>query len=213
MAVSQTEPLTALSRSKGFSVRYVHFEKSGGKMVQLFSKYWWTFFARGVVAFLSGLIILSWAGSSLGLLVLSFGIFALLQGILSVIPGLSKLGGRIYFLLIEGVVGILAGVLTFLGPGIGRMLWPDIATMTLLFFIAFWALLTGVAELIWSFRLPGEIKEKWVITLSGLVCLLLGLILLFRSEAGAAGNASVIGLSGIVLGLLWLFVGLRVRKR
>lgn len=182
-------------------------------MVQLLSKYWWSFIARGVVAVLSGLIILSWAGSSLGLLVLSFGIFALLQGILSVIPGLSKHGGRIYFLLIEGVVGILAGVLTFLGPGIGRMLWPEITTMTLLFFIAFWALLTGVAELIGSFRLPGEIKEKWVVTLSGLVCLLLGLILLFRSEPGATENASVIGLSGIVLGLLWLFVGLKARKQ
>jgi uncharacterized membrane protein HdeD (DUF308 family) len=55
-------------------------------------------------------------------------------------------------------------------------------------------------------------KAKWVITLSGLVCLLLGLILLFRSEAGATGNATVIGLLGIIYGLLWLFVGLKVRK-
>jgi uncharacterized membrane protein HdeD (DUF308 family) len=181
-------------------------------MAELFSKYRWSFIARGVVAFLSGLIILSWGSSSLDLVVLSFGIFALLQGILSVVPGLSKLGGKIYFLLIDGVIGILAGVFTFLGPGIGRMLWPNVATRTLLLFISFWALLTGVAELIGSFRLPGEMKEKWVITLSGLVCLVLGLIVLFRSEAGATGNASMIGLLGIVYGLLWLFVGLKVRK-
>lgn len=181
-------------------------------MAQLFSKYWWSFIARGVVAFLSGLIILSWGGASLDLLVLSFGMFALLQGILSAIPGLSKLGGRIYFLLVEGVVGILAGVLTFLGPGIGRMLWPQVATRTLLIFVSFWALLTGVAELIGSFRLPAEMKEKWVITLSGLVCLALGLILIFRSEAGAMGNASAIGLFVILFGLLWLFVGLKARK-
>jgi uncharacterized membrane protein HdeD (DUF308 family) len=181
-------------------------------MVQLFAKYWWSFFVRGIVAILSGLVILSWASSSLDLLVLSFGIFALLQGILSVIPGFSKLGGRIYFLLIEGVVGILAGVLTFLGPGIGRMLWPEVATKTLLIFISFWALLTGVAELIGSVRLPGEIKEKWVITLNGLVCLLIGLILLFRSDVGATGNASVIGLFGIVFGVLWLIVGLKAHK-
>jgi uncharacterized membrane protein HdeD (DUF308 family) len=187
-------------------------EKSEGKMVELFSKYWWSFIVRGVVAVLSGLIILSWAGSSLDVLVLSFGFFALFQGILSVIPGLSKLGGRIYLFLIEGVIGILAGVFTFLGPGIGRMLWPQVATRTLLIFISFWALLTGITELIASFRLPGEMKEKWVITLSGLVCLSLGLVLLFRSEAGATGNASVIGLLGIVFGLLWLFVGLKVRK-
>jgi uncharacterized membrane protein HdeD (DUF308 family) len=181
-------------------------------MVELFSKYRWSFIARGIVAFLCGLIILSWGGSSLDLLVVSFGFFALFQGILSVIPGLSKLGGRIYFLLIEGVVGILAGVFTFLGPGIGRMLWPQVATKTLLIFISFWALLTGVTELIGSFRLPGEMKEKWAITLSGLVCLVLGFIALSRSGAGAIGNATVIGLLGIIFGLLWLFVGLRVRK-
>ena len=181
-------------------------------MVQLFSKFWWSFVVRGVVAVLFGLILILWSGLSLDLLVLTFGIFALLQGILSVIPGLSKLGGRIYFLLIEGVIGILAGVLTFLGPGIGRMLWPEVATKTLLVFIILWAFLTGIAEVIGSFRLPGEIKEKWLITLSGLVCLLLGVVLLFRPGLGAVGNASVIGPFAIVFGLLWLFVGLRARK-
>jgi uncharacterized membrane protein HdeD (DUF308 family) len=181
-------------------------------MGELFSKYWWSFIARGVVSILFGLIILAWGGASLDLLVLCFGMFALLQGILSLVPGLSKLGGRIYFLLIEGVIGILAGVFTFLGPGIGRMLWPQVATKTLLIFVSFWALLTGIAELIGSFRLPSEMKEKWVITLSGLVCLVLGLIVLSRSGAGATGNATGIGLLGIIYGLLWLFVGFKVRK-
>ncbi len=181
-------------------------------MIELFSKYRRSFIVRGIVAFLAGLIILSWGCSSLDLVVLSFGIFTLFQGILTVAPGLSKLGGRVYFFLIEAVVGILAAVFTFLGPGIGRMLWPQVATRTLVIFISFWALLTGVAELIGSFRLPGEMKEKWVITLSGLVCLVLGLIVLSRSGAGATGNAAAIGLLGIIYGLLWLFVGIKVRK-
>jgi uncharacterized membrane protein HdeD (DUF308 family) len=181
-------------------------------MIELFSKYRRSFIARGVIAFLCGLIILLWGGSSLDLLVVSFGILSLLEGILSVAPGLSKLGGRVYFLMIEGIVGILAGVFTFLGPGIGRMFWPQVATKTLLILISFWALLTGVAELVGSFRLPGEMKEKWVITLSGLICLVFGLIILFRSEVGATGNATVIGLLGIIYGLLWLFLGVKVRK-
>jgi uncharacterized membrane protein HdeD (DUF308 family) len=179
-------------------------------MEQLFSKFWWTFVVRGFIAVLFGLLVLSWPGLSLDFLVLTFGIFALLQGILSVIPGGSKLGGRIYFLLIEGVLGLLAGVLTFLGPGIGRMLWPAIATMTLLIIIALWALLTGIAEGIGSFRLPGEIKGKWLITLSGFVCFLLGLVLFFRSGLGAVENASAIGLSAIVFGFLWALQGYKV---
>jgi uncharacterized membrane protein HdeD (DUF308 family) len=70
---------------------------------------------------------------------------------------------------IEGVVGILAGVFTFLGPGIGRMLWPEVATKTLVVFIILWSFLTGIAEVIGSFRLPTKNKEKWLITLSGFV--------------------------------------------
>jgi uncharacterized membrane protein HdeD (DUF308 family) len=188
-------------------------EQVKGNMVQLFCKFWWTFVVRGFLAVLFGLIVLSWPGLSLDVLVLTFGIFVLLQGILSAVPGGSKLGGRIYFLLIEGIVGILAGILTFLGPGIGSMLWPEVAARTLLFFISFWALLTGIAELIGSFRLPGEIKGKWLITLSGFVCLLLGLVLLFRSGLGAVGNASAIGLSAIVFGFLWSFIGFKTRKQ
>jgi len=181
-------------------------------MKQLFSKFWWSFVVRGFVAVLFGLFVILYPGLSLDGLVLAFGIFAFLQGILSIMPGLSELGGRIYFLLIEGVVGILAGVLTFLGPGIGRMLWPEVATKTLLVFITLWAFLVGLSEVIGSFRLPGEIKQKWAITLSGIVCLLLGLVLLFNSRTGATGNALAIGLFGIVFGILWLFVSLRVRK-
>ena len=186
--------------------------KEKGNMEQLFSKFWWSFVVRGFVAVLFGLFVISWPGLSLDGIVLTFGFFALLQGILSTVPGVSELGGRIYFLLIEGIVGILAGVLTFLGPGLGRIFWPEVATMTLLYFIAFWALLSGIAEVIGSFRLPGAIKGKWLITLSGLVCLLLGLVLLFRSGLGAVGNAWVIGLFIIVFGLLWLFIGFKARK-
>ncbi len=181
-------------------------------MEKLFSKFWWTFVVRGFVAVLFGLIVLLWPAISLGFLVLFFGIFALLQGILSAVPGVSKLGGRIYFFLVEGILGILAGVLTFLGPGIGRMLWPEIATMTLLVFIALWALLSGIAEVIGSFRLPGEIRGRWLITLSGFVCLLFGLVLVFRSGLGAMGNASAIGLSAIALGFLWSLMGFKARK-
>ena len=75
-----------------------------------------------------------------------------------------------------------------------------------------WALLSGIAEVIGCFRLTGEMKEKWVITPSGWVCLLFGLILLFRSGLGAVENASAIGLSAIVIGFLWSFIGFKARK-
>ncbi len=178
-------------------------------MVKLFSTYWWTFAVRGFVSLLFGLFVLSWPGLSLDLLVVTFGLFALLQGILSLMPGLSKLAERIYFLLLEGVVGIMAGIFTFMGPGIGSMLWPEIATVTLIFFIVFWSVLIGMGEVIGSLRLPNEIKQKWVLTVSGLVGVLFAIILFSRSELGTVKNASLIGSFSIAFGILWLFFGLK----
>jgi len=77
-------------------------EKVKGNIEQLFSKFWWSFVVRGFVAVLFGLFVISWPGLSLDGIVLTFGFFALLQGILSTLPGVSEHGGRIYFLLIEG---------------------------------------------------------------------------------------------------------------
>jgi uncharacterized membrane protein HdeD (DUF308 family) len=185
-------------------------EEAKRRMEALFSKFWWRFVIRGFVAVLFGLLIVSWPGLSLDGLVFTFGIFALLQGILSLAPALTGLGG--YFFLMEGVAGILAAVLTFFGPGIGRMLWPEVANMTLFMFIALWAFFTGIMEMAVSLRLPGDMRGKRLITLGGLVCLLLGLVLISRSESGAVGNASVIGLSAIVFGLLWAFAGFKARK-
>jgi len=77
-------------------------------MVQLFSKYWWTFAVRGGLPFL-------WvghpvvAGSSLIFLVVSFGIFSLLQGILSVYPRFSELGEGSISFSSKGWWGSLAG--------------------------------------------------------------------------------------------------------
>jgi len=45
----------------------------------------------------------------------------------------------------------------------------------------------------------GRNEKKWVIALSGWVCLLFGLILLFRSGLGAVGNASAIDFLRLLL--------------
>jgi uncharacterized membrane protein HdeD (DUF308 family) len=180
-------------------------------MIELMAKYGWTFWVRGLIALIFGFFVLSWPGLSLDALVQAFGVFALLQGLLCLLPGLSTLGGKVYFLLSGGIVGLLAGIFTFIGPGIGRLVWPEAATVTLIFIIAFWVVLTGMGEVVGSFRLPGEIRVKWALTLSGLVGVLLGILLLSRSGLGAVGNAWLIGSFAVALGLLWLFFGFKTR--
>ena len=102
-----------------------------------------------------------------------------------------------------GIIGIGAGVLTFL--------WPNITALVLLLLIAFWAIATGVMEIIGAIRLRKEIDNEWLLAASGLVSVLFGLLLLTRPEAGALALITVIGAFAILHGLLLVWFSLRLR--
>ena len=74
------------------------------------------------------------SGITLVTLVLLFGAYALIDGVLNIIA-FVRVAWHHWALLIEGVIGIIAGVLTFA--------WPAITALVLLYVIAFWAILTG----------------------------------------------------------------------
>src|SRR5687767_298994 len=81
---------------------------------------WWTLVLRGVAAILFGVLAFLLPGVTLGALVLLFGTFALVDGIAAVILGIKQYGDRQrwWATLLVGIVGALAGIVTFLMPGI-----------------------------------------------------------------------------------------------
>jgi uncharacterized membrane protein HdeD (DUF308 family) len=81
------------------------------------------------------------------------------------------------------------------------------------YYIAGWAILTGLFRTITGFRIRAEVKGEWVLALSGLVSILMGLILILRPEAGILGVAWVIGIFAIALGILLITLGLKFRGR
>src|SRR3954454_8262492 len=101
---------------------------------------WWALALRGLVAVLFGLTALFWPGLILVVLILLFGAYALVDGVLASIDALrsSRRSTRRRLLLIEGVIGILFGIFA--------LLWPDLTALALLYTIAFWAILTGITR-------------------------------------------------------------------
>src|SRR3970040_820848 len=89
-------------------------------MLEKFTHNWWMFAVRGVVAVIFGVLALIWPGQTLQALVLVFGAFALVDGIFAVIAGIAARGyfDRWWAVLLEGVVGIVIGLLTFFWPNI-----------------------------------------------------------------------------------------------
>jgi len=182
-------------------------------MIRAISKYCWVFTLRGLIAIAFGLAALLWPALTLGVMVLLFGFFALFEGGLTIVTSFKKgdeKGG--WTLLIEGLAGILACIIVLLGSSIGAMLWPRVAAVMLVFYIAGWAILAGIFKILTAFRIRKEVKGEWFLGLSGLISILVGLILILRRGAGVLAVAWLIGIFAIVLGIFLMFVGLKFRR-
>jgi uncharacterized membrane protein HdeD (DUF308 family) len=182
-------------------------------MIKAVSKYWWIFALRGIIAIAFGLAALLWPALTLGIMVLLFGLFALLEGLLTVVTSFGKgdeKGG--WTLLLEGLVGLLVCVIVLLGTSIGSMLWPKVAAVMLVYYIAGWAMLAGFFKIITAIRIRNEVKGEWMLGLSGLVSLLVGVILIFRPGAGVLAVAWLIGVLAIIVGIFQLILGLKFHK-
>jgi uncharacterized membrane protein HdeD (DUF308 family) len=184
-------------------------------MTSVISKYWWAFALRGLFAILLGLVALVMPEWELWVFARILCVYALLDGVLAVIPSLSELAEKTWWtLMIEGLIGVVVGVLTFLGPGgIGSALWPDVSSMVSLFVIASWAIVRGILEIVPGIRLPQEFAGRWVLCAAGAVSILFGgLALVLRPSGGIVGAAWLIGIYAIPFGILLTFFGFKGRS-
>jgi uncharacterized membrane protein HdeD (DUF308 family) len=147
-----------------------------------------------------------WPGPTLEILILFFGAYVLLDGIFAIIAALTHRTGhdRWWVLLLEGLVGIGAGIITFL--------LPTAATLALIYLISIWAIVTGVLEIIAAIGLRKEIQGEWLLGISGIVSLILGVLLLIFPAAGEVTIIWLIGVYAILFGAMLLGLGLRLRK-
>lgn len=111
----------------------------------------------------------------------------------------------------EGVAGLLGGVAVLLGSSVGSMLWPGVAAVMAVYYIAGWAILTGLFRTITAFRIRAEVKGEWVLALSGLISILMGPALILRSGAGILSVTGLIGIFAIAFGILLAILGLKFR--
>ena len=174
-------------------------------VVHTFRLNWWLLALRGLVAVLFGVLAFMWPGGTLITLVWLFGAFALVNGILSLVlaaktKGYPKVGSLIF----GGLLGILAGLLAFVMPGI--------TALGLLILIAAWAIVTGIMELVAAVRLRKIINNEWLLVLAGIASVAFGVILLFQPAAGALVLIWWIGAWALLSGILLMILAFRMRN-
>jgi uncharacterized membrane protein HdeD (DUF308 family) len=176
-------------------------------MLEHLSRNWGWVVLRGVAAVLFGVLAFVLPGITLAVLVIVWGAYALADGILALIAAyrVRDQGKPFWSLVIVGLLGIAAGIVTFI--------WPGMTALLLLMFIAAWALVMGIFQIIAAIRLRKEIQNEWLLGLSGALSVLFGIIMFVQPGAGALAVIWVIAAYAIVFGVLLIWLGLRLKKR
>lgn len=164
---------------------------------------WWTLVLRGLAAIIFGVLAFVWPGITFTVMVLFFGAYVLWDGVFALIGAFRTQAERRWPLILEGVVGIVIGLLTFL--------WTGAATLALLLIIGVWAVITGVFEIMAAIRLREEIEGEWLLLISGVLSVLFGIAIAIWPAAGLLAVTWLIGAYAILFGILFIVLGLRLR--
>ena len=167
---------------------------------------WWALALRGVAAILFAIIAFFWPEITAAVLILLFGVYALVDGIFALVAGwrAARHHGRSTALLVEGVLNIVIAVIVFV--------WPGPALVALIYLIALWAIVTGVtlvAAGIALVRLSGEL----LLVVSGILSLLLGIVLLVHPALGVIALSWWLGAYALLFGIMLLSLAFRIRHQ
>lgn len=169
---------------------------------------WWAVALRGLAGILVGGFAFMLPFATVTALVWLFGIYAVFDGafnLTAVLLQRDRRGRPWWALLLSGIAGIGAGVISFV--------WPGITAIALVYLIAAWALATGVLEIVAAIRLRKDIQGEWLLGLSGVFSVTLGVLLALFPGPGAVGLAWYFGAYAIVFGVLLVSLGFRLRSR
>jgi uncharacterized membrane protein HdeD (DUF308 family) len=174
--------------------------------IDTLARNWWLLLLRGIAGIIFGVLTFFWPEMSLVALVLLFGAFAFADGVFTFINGIRerRANDRWWLLILQGLMGIGAGVVT--------AVWPAISALALLYVIAAWALVTGALEIAAAIRLRKVIEGEWLLALSGIASVLLGILLFVFPGPGALAVVLWIGAYALVSGVLLIVLAFRLRS-
>lgn len=175
-------------------------------MIEVIARNWGWVALRGGVALLFGLLCLFDPAIALLTLVLLYGGYAFVDGLVALVSVVTSRRGQPHWfaVLLGGLAGIVIGVVTFVAPGI--------TALVLLLLIAGWALVTGIAEVVAAIRLRKQIHGEWTLIVIGVLSVLFGVLLLIHPAAGALAVVWWIGAYAVVIGILRIILAFRLRS-
>ncbi|MBB1059919.1 HdeD family acid-resistance protein [Marilutibacter spongiae] len=174
-------------------------------LLQQLGRSWWLFVVYGLVAIVFGVLAMMKPAAAVIALTWIFGLMALVEGIFAAIAlvrggeGVSRGWQALYAL-----ASLAVGVLTLVNP---------LATAgVLVFFLAAWLIVGGLYRIVFAIRVREAIRGEWLLVLSGLLAIVLGVLFAMHPLAGIAVTGIWIGIGALLHGALQLFAGFKLRR-
>lgn len=175
-------------------------------MLLTLARNWWLVLVRGLCAIAFGILAFVWPGLTILTLAIMWGIYAIADGVTAL--GLAAVGRRVgapaWWLIVAGALGIVAGVIAILHPGL--------AIYVLLLFLGFWAIARGIMEIVAAIALRREVANEFMLLLCGAVSILFGFMVVARPGAGALAIVWLIGTLAIIYGIFETALSIRLRQ-
>jgi uncharacterized membrane protein HdeD (DUF308 family) len=161
--------------------------------------------ARGIVSIIIGIVAFVWPGVTISTLIGLFALYALVDGAVNLYLGLGRRLGRnpAWGQLLQGILGILAGIVTFL--------WPALTAQLLIFFIGTWAIFNGILQIVAAVRLRKIIRGEWLLAVGGAASIVFGFVVIGRPGVALVGLSWTLGIYALLSGLLLIALGVRLR--
>lgn len=182
--------------------------ETGQPVLPVLSRNWWALALRGLAAVLLGLAAFLLPGITLAALILLFGAYMLVDGVFAIVAAVRAAGreARWWLLLGEGILGVLAGIVA--------LVWPGLTALALLYFVAAWAIVTGILKIVGAIRLRKEIEGEWALILGGALSVLFGVLLaVIPAPAGILSLLWLIGAYAVAFGVVLIILAFRLRNQ
>src|SRR5215217_8622130 len=167
---------------------------------------WGALAIGGIFAIIIGLVAIIWPDVTLTVLVVLLGVYAFISGIFTVLVGAvwPPGWGLRWPMVLQGVLGIVVGVLVFIRP--------ETAELVLLYVIAAWAISSGIFQIAAALRLRRVIPDEWASILGGIASVVFGVLLAVWPKGGLVALVWIFGVFAVVFGVMQLVLANRVRK-
>ena len=167
---------------------------------------WSILLLYGLIAVVFGVVLLLWPQQSVVVLVAAFGILSLADGAVSLLSMSRRdLALPRWLLVAYALVSVAFGVLA---------LWRPLEMATaMLWVLALWLILAGVARIVFAIQVRKLVHGEWLLALSGVLALALGILFFARPGIGLVAVTAWIAIGALLYGALQIIVAFRLRAR